>query len=417
MMSIMMKNPHLSNCNEIKEFLETNKDFEFSIGDKEERYGIIKEVWFKSKYRELSKKDKRVIIEYLKLLTGYKKSQLMALLKKAKAGRLSVTKYKRHTFSRKYTDSDIALLAKTDECHSCLNAKATKSILKREYGIFDKAEYERLSQISSAQIYILRKTNVYGAESSDLNYTKTTAGSSNSIGERSKPNPNGKPGYVRVDSVHQGDFEGEKGVYHINSVDEVTQWEVVGAVEKISEKYLLPLLDEMVRSYPFRIIEFHSDNGSEYINKQVVKMLNRLLIRLTKSRPRRCNDNALVEGKNGAVVRKHMGRAHIPGSFAELINEFYIKYFNPYLNYHRHCGYPTEVFVSKYGKTKKVYNEYMPPYEKLKSLTGASKYLRSGITFEDLDRIAYSMSDNEAGEEMQKEKDKLFKIIQKKGDF
>lgn len=417
MMSIMMKNPHLSNCTEIREFLETNKDFEFSIVDKKERYGIIKEVWFGSKYWELSKKDKGVIIEYLKLLTGYRKSQLMVLLKKAKEGRLFVEDYKRHSFPRKYTDRDIALLAKTDECHSCLNAKATKSVLKREFEKFGKTGYERLSQISSAQIYILRKTSLYGAEYSGLNYTKTTAGLSSNIGERAKPNPNGKPGYIRIDSVHQGDFEREKGVYHINSIDEVTQWEIVGAVEKISEKYLLPLLEELLNSYPFRIIEFHSDNGSEYVNKQVALMLNKLLIRLTKSRPRKCNDNAQVEGKNGSVIRKHMGRAHIPGSFAGLINEFYVKYFNAYLNYHRSCGYPTEVLVSGYGKIKKVYNEYMPPYEKLKSLTNAEQYLKDGITLKDLDRIAYKMSDNEAGEEMQKEKDKLFKIIQKKGDF
>ena len=62
------------------------------------------------------------------------------------------------------------------------------------------------------------------------------------IGERRKPEPGGRPGYLRVDTVHQGDLDGVKGVYHINAVDEVTQWQVVGAVEHISEAWLEPLL-------------------------------------------------------------------------------------------------------------------------------------------------------------------------------
>jgi hypothetical protein len=50
---------------------------------------------------------------------------------------------------------------------------------------------------------------------------------------------NGKPGYIRIDTVHQGDLDGCKGVYHINAVDEVTQIEIVVSVEKISEQYFM----------------------------------------------------------------------------------------------------------------------------------------------------------------------------------
>ena len=127
------------------------------------------------------------------------------------------------------------------------------------------------------------------------------------IGERRRPEPNGRPGYLRIDTVHQGDLEGVKGVYHINAVDEVTQWQVVGAAAQISEAYLLPVLEAMLEQFPFRILGFHSDNGSEFINHTVAQLLNKLLIEQTKSRPRHSNDNGLVEAKNGAVVRKHMG--------------------------------------------------------------------------------------------------------------
>ncbi|HTS63599.1 MAG TPA: hypothetical protein VMH28_16355 [Candidatus Acidoferrales bacterium] len=43
------------------------------------------------------------------------------------------------------------------------------------------------------------------------------------IGERRRPDPQNRPGFLRVDTVHQGDWDGAKGVYHINAVDTVTQ--------------------------------------------------------------------------------------------------------------------------------------------------------------------------------------------------
>jgi len=74
------------------------------------------------------------------------------------------------------------------------------------------------------------------------------------------------PGYVRIDIVHQGDLSGHEGVYHINVVGEVTQWEIVASVEGISETYLVPVLESMLAQFPFVIRGFHSDNGSEFGN-------------------------------------------------------------------------------------------------------------------------------------------------------
>lgn len=152
------------------------------------------------------------------------------------------------------------------------------------------------------------------------------------IGERRKPFPEGRPGFLRVDSVHQGDLDGVKGIYHINLIDEVTQFQFVGSVERISEHYLMPVLEALITSFPFSIQAFHSDNGSEYINHRVAGLLNKLHVQeFTKSRARRTNDNALVESKNGSVVRKHLGYAHIPGRFAAQLNHFTQQTLSPYL--------------------------------------------------------------------------------------
>lgn len=142
-----------------------------------------------------------------------------------------------------------------------------------------------IKDISVSHIYNLREKRQF--VSASLTCTKTQAVST-PIGIRKKPDPQGKPGSIHVDSVHQGDRDGEKGVYHINLVDEVAQWEIVGTVEKISEQYLEPLLEALIAQFPFRIFNFHSDNGSEYINRVVAELLNKLLILQTKSQSRHC---------------------------------------------------------------------------------------------------------------------------------
>jgi hypothetical protein len=210
-----------------------------------------------------------------------------------------------------------------------------------------------------------------------------------------------------VDTVHQGDRDGIKGVYHINSVDEVTQWQVVGAAEQISEAWLMPVLEQILEQFPFRVRGFHSDNGSEFINHTVEKLLNKLLAEQTKSRPRHSNDNGLVESKNAAVVRKHMGHGHIEAWHATAINGFYREHLNPYLNFHRPSGVP-EVVTGAKGKEKRIYRWYATPWEILRQLPDLAKHLKEGVTVEGLQKIAASVSDTAAARQMQRAKAKLF---------
>jgi hypothetical protein len=239
-----------------------------------------------------------------------------------------------------------------------------------------------------------------------------------SIAERRRPDPRGEPGYLRVDTVHQGDWDGEKGVYHINAVDTVTQWQVIGCAAKISEQYLIPVLEAMLHQFPFRIQGFHSDNGSEFINHTVAKLLEKLLVEFTKSRAYRSQDNALVEGKNGAVIRKLIGYGHIPSEHAEAVQKFYTAQMNPYLNYHRPCGFAT-VSVDARGKRQRRYppSDYATPYEKLKSLTGAEQYLKPNLSFAQLDPAASRMSDTECAKRMGAAKSKLLQSCKIESPF
>ncbi|MBL4775506.1 MAG: hypothetical protein JKY87_05570 [Mariprofundus sp.] len=167
-----------------------------------------------------------------------------------------------------------------------------------------------------SHIYNLRKSK----------FTKTQA-TKVKFDERCKPRPNGEPGHLRVDSVHRGDMDGKKGVYHVNATDEVSQWEIVVTLEHISAQFMPPDLSSLLEQFPFLIKGFHANNGSEHINRKVAGMLNELIIRLTK--PRRSNDNALAESKNNAVVRKMFGYIHIPQENAKLMEQFNQRFLNP----------------------------------------------------------------------------------------
>jgi transposase InsO family protein len=342
---------------------------------------------------------------YIEKMTGMSRAQVTRLIGRYIAsGRVGVRAYRRHRFVARYTMSDVELLASVDEAHETLSGPATRRILEREYQQYGKQEYARLASISVSHIYNLRRERGYRQRR--LNYVKTKP-TGVTIAERRRPNPQGQPGYLRVDTVHQGDQNGTKGVFHINAVDEVTQWQIVAATERISEAWLQPVLITMLEQFPFRILGFHSDNGSEFLNATVARLLGKLLIEQTKSRPRQSNDNALVETKNGAVIRKHIGYSHIRSQYAEPIQRFYKEHFNPYLNFHRPCAQP-ELVVDQKGRTHRIYRRYQTPLETLLSLPQPAQYLRAGFTVDALKQMAAVSSDTEAARRMQEAKRKLF---------
>ena len=405
-----MNDGQLQTVEQVRQFLEGSEAVEFRGLTAKEKYYWIEEVLIRFRYHRLKRAEKGVIRQYIKKVTGYSRSQVSRLIAEYKGtGRLRRTEYRRHRFPRKYSPSEVQLLARTDELHEWLSGPATKKIMEREYEVYGHLEFGNISRISVSHLYNLRRSNTYRVMTRRFSKTRPAV---SRIGERAKPDPKGQPGYIRVDTVHQGDLNGYKGVYHINTVDEFTQWEILASVERISEAYLVLALESMLAEFPFVIRGFHSDNGSEFVNHIVARLLNKLLIRFTKSRPRQSNDNGLVETKNGSVIRKNLGYAYIPQACAELINRYNKEFLNPYINFHRPCFFPVSV-IDHRGKVKKIYpyEEVMPPYEKLKSLPEAESYLRPMITFEALDAIANQMSDNQFAERMVNARSNLFQQI------
>src|SRR4051794_9349361 len=233
---------------QIERFLAASEEVRLQALDREEIYRWVEGTLRAQQYEKQTKAVRGLLLRYLVKMTGLSCAQMDRLVRRFREhGQVKESGYRRHRFPERFTRADIELLASVDEAHETLSGPATRRILEREAELFGRQEYARLATISVAHLYNLRGSQRYRERR--LNYTKTrptTVG----IGERRKPEPRGQPGYLRLDTVHQGDTPEVKGVYYINAVDEVTQWQIVAAVPRISEAYLKPVLEQMLRQFP-----------------------------------------------------------------------------------------------------------------------------------------------------------------------
>jgi hypothetical protein len=408
-MQIRMQNAEALTGQQIDEFLTGSEGIEFTGENRAAIYAWTEGLLVAQEFMRQNKKRRGAIRRYASKVTGLSLPQITRLIRSyAQTGAVELKVSLRSRFPGKYTERDVTLLADVDRAHERLSGPATQRILRREHEEYGKAQYARLAGISVSHIYNLRASLRYRRQAAVFEPTRPSA---ISIGERRRPEPQGRPGYLRVDTVHQGDWDGVKGVYHINAVDTVTQWQAVGCAPRINMANLQPVLEALLHQFPFPILGFHVDNGSEYINYTIAEMMEAMMVEFTKSRACRSQDNALVEGKNGAIIRKLIGYGHIPAEHAETLHKFYTAQLNPYLNFHRPCGFAT-VSVDARGKRKRLYklDDYATPYQKLKSLPGAADYLKPGIGMEALDRKAAAMSDTEFAKKMGAAKAKVLRL-------
>ena len=414
-MVIDMDETRLQTISQLQAFLAGTLAVQFTVPDSDDRrYAHIVTVAHRFGYARLSRPDKGVVLRYLLRTCGYSRAQLTRLLARVVDGQALGKRYRApaHAFAKRFTPADALLLAEVDLTHGTMSGPATVHLLKRAFSTYGDARFERLASLSVSHLYNLRRSKTYLNQRVSFTKTRPVV---NPIGIRRAPRPEGRPGFIRIDSVHQGDLDGTRGVYHINAVDIVTQWEVVATCERISEAFLLPVLKALMDQFPFEILGFHSDNGSEYVNKVVATLLEKMRVEQTKSRSRHSNDNALAESKNGSVLRKAFGYSHIPQRFAAVINEFCRDHLNPYVNLHRPCLFAKETVDAK-GKVRKTYPQDLiqTPLNKLASLPDAGSFLRQGVTLEQLQSKAKAQSDLDAAKAMNGARLKLFDLFNRR---
>ena len=408
-----LRTERIQTLDHVRAFLEGNEPADFALTDRTSAYGFVRRALVRFEYHGLRKPDKSLVKRYLEKVTGLSRAQVTRLVAQHRwSGHIRDHRRKppANAFARRYTDLDAALLAEVDEAFGQLSGPATKVILRRMLEVYGDERFERLAHISNGQIYNLRKSREY--RTGRLTFRKTRPAPV-AIGIRRKPQPDGQPGFLRVDTVHLGDRSGKKGIYLVNIVDEVTQFQHLGAVPRISQHFMVLVLKDLISAFPFTVQAFHADNGSEYINHQVAYLLNELHIpTFTKSRPRHSNDNALVESKNGSIVRRWLGHIHVPHALVPQVNAFLHDHLCPLLNFHRPCLFPTEV-PGPNGRVKRRYRQedVTTPYERFKSMPGAEDFLRPGVSLDALDQRAAAATHLDAAKAARRARDELLRAV------
>lgn len=412
-MVIDMNEAQVKTLQQVRAVLEGTAAMEMrAVRDPSDSYGWVAAVLKRFNYRQLGRPERGLVLRYLARFSGYSRAQITRLVKRWCARSPLIKRYSapKNAFAKRFGASDVALLVEVDQAFDTLSGAATRCILKRAFSQFNDPRFAQLSTISVAHLYNLRHRPDY--LSKRVLKRATRAVTAPTIGVRKAPAVDGRPGFIRIDSVHQGDHDGAKGVYHINAVDCLTQWQVVASVQAISEAYLLPVIAEMLNQFPFKLHGFHADNGSEYVNHEVAKLLNKLHIEFTRSRPRHSNDNGLAETKNGAVVRGQFGYAHIPQRFAATLNQFCAEHLNTFINFHRPCLFSSEwPDPKKPGRIQKKYhpNDVMTPFDKFCSLPDPAQFLRADVTLAQLHVAATKCTDLQAAQALRSERAAVFR--------
>jgi hypothetical protein len=184
-----------------------------AAGDDTGRYAWIQCVLERFDYRHLGRADRGRVLAYLQRLSGYSRAQVTRLVSRWDGGKPRVKNYHppRHPCARLYTAVDVALLADVDRAMGTLSGPATACVLRPQRDVFGDERFVRLGSISVGHLYNLRHSAGYRNQRVVL--TKTQPNKNTPIGVRKAPAPEGRPGFIRIDSVHQGDLDGVKGLY------------------------------------------------------------------------------------------------------------------------------------------------------------------------------------------------------------
>ena len=102
-----------------------------------------------------------------------------------------------HPFPRRYTNEDIMSLTTMDALHGVLSGPATRKLCERAWHLFGDARYERLAAISNGHLYNLRNSQTYRRRRITRDKTRLVR---TAIGERRRPYPQGRPGFLHVET-------------------------------------------------------------------------------------------------------------------------------------------------------------------------------------------------------------------------
>ena len=228
---------------------------------------------------------------------------------------------------------------------------------------------KKLLKISPAQIDRLLRPARIGHPRKGLCTTQPGTLLRRQVPTRGGPPDTSKPGSVESDTVAPcGDTTAGDYINSLTFTELFSGWTENRAIWNKSSHAVLDQLKELENKVPFKMKNFHTDNGSEFLNWALHEHLTGRPLKMpwTRSRAYRKNDNAHCEQKNWTHVRQLFGHDRFGHpELVALMNDLYAKEWSQFTNHFK----PTFKLLKrekKDGKTKRVYEKApQTPYQRL----------------------------------------------------
>jgi hypothetical protein len=177
--------------------------------DKEDLYARVNKRLRQLDYRQLKRSGRGLVRRYIAKMTGLSRAQATGLLGMyLRPEKVQPQPYRRRRFAERYTRAVAELLAAVDEAHDTISGPATRKILQGTHYDFKDAQYTRRAELSGGAVVPHAQEPPIPAAVDEL---PTNAAHQDIHWRAAPPKPNGQPGYLPVDTVHQGDQDGIKG--------------------------------------------------------------------------------------------------------------------------------------------------------------------------------------------------------------
>jgi transposase InsO family protein len=360
----------------------------------QEKKAVTRE--YKPRYQKATKKEKEALLDEFTRLTGYHRKSAVRLLSAkpvkqvmiyAEGKAVKIKPEKKRPSNRKgkriYTDGVINKLRHVREFFRFKCGKILAPFMRQQMPYIARREgfgitgetAEKLEKTSPASIdrYLKKDKEAMRLKGKSLAKPVNSLKSRIPIrtfytGEERK-----KPGFWQTDTVrHCGQATSGRYPYTLTATDVASGRIELHSLLNNAQKWTFEALAHIKTSALLPVLEFHSDNGSEFINNATERWCADNRIPFTGSRDRKKNDNCFVEQKNGAVVRSYVGYDRLEGLGEQALLVAIYKPPAPLLNFFM----PTQKLIKKTragSKEIKVYDEPKSPFRRVTESEEASQ--------------------------------------------
>ena len=336
-----------------------------------ERRKYIHKIW--GRYRDSSKSEKGKYLDEVEAVTGMHRKSILRLLN-GRMSRKSRSKERGKSYGPLVGDV-VRLIARSLDYPCAERLKYNLIWMAEQFHRFGELTLtnELREKLETISVSTIKRLVRYSERRLDkIAFRKYPTKPKNqlyaSIPVKKIPWDAHIPGHFEVDTVHHcGDSSNSCYIYTLQLVDVATGWSEITAIYGNAFVAMKDGFDFILARLPFPVLEFHPDNGPEFVNQFLIKYWQNLVPKasLSRSKPYRKNDNRFVEENNHSLIRAYIGNSRFDS--ADQLKA--LRYLEDLLWLYHNCFLPCmrleDKSFSSDGKLRKVYDHALPPLDRL----------------------------------------------------